>query len=543
MILVTRLAMVLLVAGLALGCSNDDTAPPPAAPAEDTEATADPGGADPGPGLAADPDGDGLLSSIDNCPAVANLDQSDQDTDGLGDACDPDRDGDGIDNNVDCAPDDPERSPAAPERCDGIDNDCDAQVDEANAQGCVMAYADADTDGAGPTASATCLCTPNAAHPARFGGDCADDDPAVGPYAVELCNGADEDCDGLVDEGCDDDQDGWCDALMIVTPQAVGCPNGGGDCLDDSADVHPGAVEVPGNFLDDDCDGTKAGDGAGPPPPDCTGEPCTGQSIEALLCGLDLCYPGLDVVQGAAIESPSDTPTADAWSVVSHFGSATNDLAPKAGSSYVLLATGPALGTDHNVTLGGGPVPDPYAVGVLQTYDNVEIALTLTAPDGVVGFSLRYVFFSVEYEEFVGKVFNDRFYIVLTAPTTTGGYPSVINAAACSNPQTVFDFAEGGEKWCFIAVNSVFSEACPAAPTDIGGTGFECAPIALFDGPTTGSSTGWLETSWPIEPGETFELRFHVHDTGDGGWDSEVILDDFRWETETFVPGTVASYN
>jgi hypothetical protein len=94
-----------------------------------------------------------------------------------------------------------------------------------------------------------------------------------------------------------------------------------------------------------------------------------------------------------------------------------------------------------------------------------------------------------------------------------------------------------GQKYCYIAVNSAFSDCCwyngcagfdPATATDIAGTGFECAADGA-DGFANGSSTGWLQTSWPIVGGETFALTFHIHDTNDGVWDSEVILDAFEF--------------
>lgn len=51
-----------------------------------------------------DDDGDGLDNSVDNCPAVANGDQTDLDGDAQGDACDVDDDGDNVPDYIDAGP-------------------------------------------------------------------------------------------------------------------------------------------------------------------------------------------------------------------------------------------------------------------------------------------------------------------------------------------------------------------------------------------------------------------------------------------------------
>jgi hypothetical protein len=51
-----------------------------------------------------DMDLDGAANCLDNCPVTPNADQTDTDLDGMGDACDPDDDNDGVADELDCAP-------------------------------------------------------------------------------------------------------------------------------------------------------------------------------------------------------------------------------------------------------------------------------------------------------------------------------------------------------------------------------------------------------------------------------------------------------
>lgn len=68
-----------------------------------------------------DSDGDGDGNCADNCPTVANPDQTDTDDDGQGDACDSDDDGDGVPDNCDV-----DSTPGS-----DIDNDNDGIIDGA----------------------------------------------------------------------------------------------------------------------------------------------------------------------------------------------------------------------------------------------------------------------------------------------------------------------------------------------------------------------------------------------------------------------------
>jgi hypothetical protein len=96
-------------------------------------------------------------------------------------------------------------------------------------------------------------------------GDCNDTDAAVHPFAPEVCDGVDQDCDGLVDNGVletfftDADHDGYGDPTT-ATAACSGDTKDATDCDDTERDVHPGATESC-DQLDNDCDGSVDEDG------------------------------------------------------------------------------------------------------------------------------------------------------------------------------------------------------------------------------------------------------------------------------------------
>lgn len=160
----------------------------------------------------------------------------------------------------DCDDDDPAVNPGATEILNGIDDDCDGDIDEGLGS---TWFLDADGDGYG-TPSSTVSATTQPAGYVDNSSDCDDSRDSVHPGATETLNGIDDDCDGDVDEGLssigwydDDDGDGYGDPDTLVASQTQ--PEGhvsiGGDCDDSNASINPGATEVAGDGIDNDCDG------------------------------------------------------------------------------------------------------------------------------------------------------------------------------------------------------------------------------------------------------------------------------------------------
>jgi len=176
-------------------------------------------------------------------------------------------------NNRDCNDNDPAIRPGVPEvPLDYLDNDCD---------GFEYCYQDLDLDGFGsPVLQPSDVFTCMAPGVARTSSDC-NDNPAMNgaaiyPGATEIpASGWDENCDGF--ELCyrDDDNDRYGHATRTVSSTDHTCQAGVGytdnndDCDDASSLRHPGATDIPGNRIDEDCDGVdncyrdQDGDGYG----------------------------------------------------------------------------------------------------------------------------------------------------------------------------------------------------------------------------------------------------------------------------------------
>ena len=168
-----------------------------------------------------------------------------------------------VSNQDDCDDSQNTINPSMPEYCNSIDDNCDGNIDEDTAVDALMWYADTDNDSFGDTNSSTLSCNQPAGY-VQNDNDCNDNNTAINPSAIEVCNTLDDDCDGSIDENTigaptwylDADNDNFGNPNVSV--QQCSAPNGfvvdNTDCNDGITTVNPNADEYC-NGIDDDCDG------------------------------------------------------------------------------------------------------------------------------------------------------------------------------------------------------------------------------------------------------------------------------------------------
>ena len=168
------------------------------------------------------------------------------------------------DNGFDCDDNNPDINPNAVEICDDIDNNCNGMVDDGLTF--YAYYLDSDGDSYGNLANTISICFNQI--PTGYADnalDCDDNNPAIHPGAAEICDGIDNNCDGVAEEGLvfntyyiDFDGDGFGDMVSFVSnclgQAPLGYNDNALDCDDGNADIYPGAPELCDD-LDNDCNG------------------------------------------------------------------------------------------------------------------------------------------------------------------------------------------------------------------------------------------------------------------------------------------------
>ncbi|MCB9678991.1 MAG: putative metal-binding motif-containing protein [Alphaproteobacteria bacterium] len=299
------------------------------------------------------------------------------------------------DNPDDCDDGDGAIHPNAVETCGNtVDENCDGIVGET-----LAAYTDTDGDGYGVGASITvCGLAPGLADQA---GDCNDAVDAVNPGATEVvADGIDQDCDGF--EACpiDLDGDGFLSSAVTVNG-ALDCPpiSGPEDCADADDSVFPGALEVVGDGVDQNCDGVEScytdadddgyGDDGAALLTTTTGVDCDLESGRASVAGdcddeaADV-NPGAEEVCTDAIDHDcTGDPGGASWYFDSdgdQYGDpATLDASCESpGAGWVTLG-GDCADTDQAIHPGAAEVP---ADGVDQDCDGFELCYADLDEDG-----------------------------------------------------------------------------------------------------------------------------------------------------------------
>ena len=320
-------------------------------------------------------------------------------------------------------------------------------------------------------------------------GDCNDCVAAVSPNSIEVLSpaGADEDCDGAIDE-----IDAACDADLVLDDSDPLMAARAIELCRTATDTQWGLVEAKWVLPD----------GSSPPAKQ-----------------LDAYHLGHGILDG--------------------FGSA---VSPRRGTRMLALSSGAArrphdeghreasgydkgYGSDHPQ---GFPKEFPGCDAITgEPRDGVGLEVVLRAPANARGIAFDFKFYTYEWPQSVCTESND-FFVALMDPPPLNQVDGNISFDSQGNP---------------VSVNNAFLDVCACdgasqGPCEAGGKVFECAmgDAELFGtgyGPDTEpeghAATSWLVTEAPAAPSETVSIRFAIYDSKNGEFDSLTLVDNVRW--------------
>lgn len=313
-----------------------------------------------------------------------------------------------------------------------------------------------------------------------------------------------------------------------------------GDCNDCDPNMNPGAYDVAGNGLDEDCNGTPDDE-----PKECdksialaSTDPFDGSRAMGLCRKTDEGATGKLKTWGV-ISAKYVKPDGTAESIaVSHGILDTFGVnKPQEGGRVLALSSGSARapnqagyqsvgGYDKMYTSGtpaGYPKESPACPGVHtgEAHDGAGLEVKIRVPTNAKSFSFQENFFTYEFPNYICSTFNDFFTVMLT-PKPMG------------LPDANIAFDQQGNP---ISVNNSLLQVC--TPQSAGGKTFAC-PLGAASLAGTGftdiiqghAATGWLKTQAPAKAGDTITLLFTIWDSGDGALDSSVLVDKFEWSVD-----------
>jgi hypothetical protein len=322
------------------------------------------------------------------------------------------------------------------------------------------------------------------------------------------------------------------------------------DCNDKDPLVNPGAYDVLGDGVDNDCNGTVDDPESGC---DTSSLKLDTKSAQDLAKALGICAVADPIAEGKdkrwglvsarMIHADGSVATDNLqWGVMKQFGP---NVKPKQGSNLVALSSGAARTPDQpgyvrpispSYKTGSSVTPPagwPKATSGCPTpldgkaNDSVALEMRVRVPTNAKSFSYDFDFYSSEYITFVCSSFNDSFVAMLR----TDGKTDNISFDSMKNPINV---NSGFFEVCTPGTKSGKSFACAKGTNELQGTGF-------WDDsdPTENGATSWLRTKAPVVPGEIITIQFMIWDTSDHILDSTILIDNWMWDaTGSTAPST-----